>query len=110
MWERCTREPDYRPPVGDSAKQAALRLSSFLSEISMQHPPRSPIVLVTHGGLITDFLAHTFQKEDLDGWHPHFLSVQSSLVSECSITTLHYESGTFMITNFASVDHLGPSR
>lgn len=106
MWERCTRDPEYIPPVGDSAKQAGQRLSSLLLELAMQHPPQSNIVIVTHGGLITDFLVHTFHKEDLDVWHPNFISVQSGLVSECSITTLSYEIGKFKITDFASVKHL----
>ncbi|WP_284645956.1 histidine phosphatase family protein [Paenibacillus silviterrae] len=106
MWEHCTREPDYIPPVGDSVKQAGQRLFSLLSEIATQHPLHSNIVIVTHGGLITDFLVHTFHKGDLDVWHPNFISVQSELVPECSITTLTYESGNFKIADFASVKHL----
>ncbi|WP_251035082.1 histidine phosphatase family protein [Paenibacillus polymyxa] len=27
MWDRCTSDPDYIPPVGDSAKQAGERLA-----------------------------------------------------------------------------------
>lgn len=106
MWERCTREPEYIPPVGDSAKQAGQRLSSLLSELAMKHPPQSNIVIVTHGGLITDFLVHTFPKDELDVWHPNFISVQSELVPECSITTLNCESGKYRIEDFASVEHL----
>ncbi|MDQ1913978.1 histidine phosphatase family protein [Paenibacillus sp. GD4] len=109
MWERCTREPDYIPPVGDSVLQARQRLSSLLFEIATQHPPHSNIVIVTHGGLITDFLVHTFHKEDLEAWHPNFISVQSELVTECSITKLTYESGNFKIADFASVKHLHKS-
>jgi broad specificity phosphatase PhoE len=41
MWERCTSEPEYIPPVGDSAKQAGERLSSLLSELAKKHPPES---------------------------------------------------------------------
>ncbi|UUZ94791.1 histidine phosphatase family protein [Paenibacillus sp. P25] len=63
MWDRCTREPEYMPPVGDSAKQAGQRLSSLLSELAELHPPQSNIVIVTHGGLITDFLVGTLPKE-----------------------------------------------
>jgi broad specificity phosphatase PhoE len=108
MWERCTRDPEYIPPVGDSAKQAGQRLSSLLSELVMQHPPQSNIVIVTHGGLITDFLVHSFPKDELDVWHSDFLSVQSELVPECSITTLTYENEKYKIEDFASVEHLKP--
>jgi len=108
MWERCTREPEYIPSVGDSAKQAGQRLAYLLAELATQHPPQSNIVIVTHGGLITDFLVQTFSKGELDVWHPDFTSVQSELVPECSITTLSYESGKCKMIDFASVEHLKP--
>ncbi|WP_243767640.1 histidine phosphatase family protein [Paenibacillus agricola] len=73
MWERCTRDPDYIPPIGDSAKQAGARLSSLLLELAKKHPPESKIIMVTHGGLITDFLVHTFSENQLNVWHPNFL-------------------------------------
>jgi broad specificity phosphatase PhoE len=106
MWERCTRDPDYIPPVGDSAKQAGKRLFSLLSELGNYNPPKSNIVVVTHGGLITDFLVSTFPESQLNVWHPNFVAAQSELVSECSITTLIYESGNYKMENFASVEHL----
>lgn len=108
MWDRCTREPEYMPPVGDSAKQAGQRLSSLLSELAALHPPQSNIVIVTHGGLITDFLVGTLPKEQLVAWHPNFVEVQSELIPECSITTLLYEDGKYKIKDFASVEHLKP--
>ncbi|MEK8126471.1 histidine phosphatase family protein [Paenibacillus filicis] len=106
MWERCTCEPEYIPPVGDSAKQAGERLSSLLTELAQKHPVDGHIAIVTHGGLITDFLVQTFREEQLKVWHPHFVAVQSELIPECSITTLIYESGEYRIEDFASVEHL----
>lgn len=106
MWERCTRDPEYLPPVGDSAKQAGERLNSLLSKLAAEHSAESHIVLVTHGGLITDFLVHAFSEEALEVWHPNFVAVQSELIPECSVTTLIYERGTYAIEDFASVDHL----
>lgn len=106
MWERCTRDPDYIPPVGDSAKQSGERLSSLLLELAMKHPPESKIVIVTHGGLITDFLVNSFSENQLNVWHPNFVAVQSDLVPECSITKLIYERGNYKLDAFASVEHL----
>ncbi|WP_240421844.1 histidine phosphatase family protein [Paenibacillus periandrae] len=106
MWERCTRDPDYIPPVGDSAKQAGARLSSLLLELANHYPPETNIVIVAHGGLITDFLVQTFSEDELNVWHPNFVAVQSELVSECSITKLIYESGNYNLVDFASVKHL----
>ncbi|TBL74634.1 histidine phosphatase family protein [Paenibacillus thalictri] len=106
MWERCTLDPMYIPPVGDSAKQAGERLSSCLIQSAEAHPPESNIVVVTHGGLITDFLVHTFSEMQLNHWHPSFLAVQSQLVPECSITTLVYDNNRFALETFALIDHL----
>ena len=61
----------------------------------------------TFGGVITDFLVSTFSKSELNEWHPHFLEVQSELVSECSITKLIYDKGKFKLELFALVEHLG---
>ncbi|CAG7629811.1 phosphoglycerate mutase GpmB [Paenibacillus solanacearum] len=106
MWERCTRNPDYRPPVGDSAKLAGSRLASALVELAGTHSPDSSIVIVTHGGIITDFLVQMIPEHQLQVWHPHFVAVQSDLVPECSITKLVYAEGRFQMVDFASVVHL----
>lgn len=106
MWERSTRDPDYIPPVGDTAKQAGLRLAGFMAELAGSFPQGSHLVLVTHGGLITDFLVNALPEQELNVWHPTFVASQSDLISECSITTLRYDSGTYRLVDFASIDHL----
>lgn len=106
MWDRCTIDPNYLPPVGDSSKQAGQRLASFLAELTTVEPPDSRIVIVTHGGLITDFLVNTFPEHELNVWHPDFMAMQSQLIPECSITTLIHENGKYTIQDFASVTHL----
>lgn len=106
MWDRCTSDPDYLPPVGDSSKQAGERLASFIKELTNVELPDSYIVIVTHGGLITDFLVNTFPEHELNIWHPDFISMQSQLIPECSITTLFHENGKYIIQDFASVTHL----
>lgn len=109
MWERSTRDPDYLPPVGDSAKLAGSRLASALVELAGTHSPGSSIVIVTHGGIITDFLVQMIPEHQLQVWHPHFVAVQSDLVPECSITKLVYADGRFQMVDFASVAHLHDS-
>ncbi|WP_145049435.1 histidine phosphatase family protein [Paenibacillus xylanexedens] len=109
MWNRCTREPDYIPPVGDSARQAGERLAHFLSELALSEPEQTTTdhyILVTHGGLITDFLVHTLSKQELHAWVPNFVAVQHTLIPECSITTLAYEQGQVVLKDLASVQHL----
>lgn len=105
MWNRCTKDRDYIPPVGDSARGAGERLSSCLLELSIQHPHES-IVVVTHGGLITDFMVNEFSQEELNERHPNFIMAQSNLVAECSATSIICCDGRFKLIDFANITHL----
>jgi len=105
MWERSTHDPEYIPPAGDSARQAGERLELFLRETAHKHPC-DEIVVVAHGGIITDFLAHMIPPEQLEQWHPKFLAMQSRLIPECSITMVRYYGAQFILEQFAKVEHL----
>ena len=105
MWERSTHDPTYIPPVGDSARQAGARMNQVLRELA-KHAPKSHIVCVTHGGLITDFLVSALPIEQLEQWHPTFLTVQSSLIPECSITIVRLEDGYYTLEQLADIEHL----
>lgn len=106
MWDRCTSDPDYIPPVGDSAKQAGERLASLLTELANEEPENSNIIVVAHGGLITDFLVQTFTEGELNVWHSNFIAMQNQLIPECSITTLIHDQSNYTIGAFASTVHL----
>jgi broad specificity phosphatase PhoE len=105
MWEQSTHDPEYIPPAGNSARQAGKRLEMFLRETYRKHP-RDEIVAVTHGGIITDFLAHMFPLEQLKQWHPEFLAMQSKLIPECSITVMHCDERQLTLEQFARIEHL----
>lgn len=106
MWDRCTKDPDFVPPVGDSARRACERMSSLLYELAEGHTLESRVLIVTHGGLITDYLANTFQENVLNQYHPQFIIEQSNLIPECSITKLRYDNKSFSIEQFAYTEHL----
>ncbi|WP_413405393.1 histidine phosphatase family protein [Paenibacillus amylolyticus] len=106
MWDRCTSDPDYIPPVGDSAKQAGERLASLLTELANEESENSNIIVVAHGGLITDFMVQTFIERELNVWHSDFITMQNQLIPKCSITTLIYDQGNYTIEAFASTEHL----
>lgn len=106
MWEQCTRDPALIPAVGDSALQAGERFAAALREIGDAEPDGSSIVVVTHGGVLTDCLVRMFDEMELKRWHPDFVNVQSRIVPECSITCITYDAGRFRMKSFASVAHL----
>ena len=71
-----------------------------------ERAPSEQMVMVTHGGLITDFLVVALPLEQLRRWHPDFLAVQSHLVPECSITVVRVEQGHPTLEQLSSVEHL----
>jgi broad specificity phosphatase PhoE len=105
MWERCTVDRDFSPPVGDSARKAGERLSSCLLELSALHPDDS-LVIVTHGGLITDYMVNVFAPAELNSRHPNFIQEQSKLIRECSITKVSCNNREFKLIDFAKTTHL----
>jgi broad specificity phosphatase PhoE len=52
-WDRATRDRDFVPMSGNSSRQTAERLRSFLADHAND---RNPIAAVTHGGATVDLL------------------------------------------------------
>jgi broad specificity phosphatase PhoE len=104
MWNRCTHDRDYIPTVGDSARRAGQRVERFISECTNKYPD-SEIVAVLHGGVITDFLINVFSNEQLNDLYPDFVTFQSELIPECSITVIRYDGLKYYIDAFAEIKH-----
>ena len=105
MWDKCTRDRQSVPPIGDSAKQAGERLESFILDVSKDGQSRR-VVAVAHGGLITDFLINVIPPDELKRWHPRFDEVHSQLVPECSITWIEYIDDQYKLIQLSDVSHL----
>lgn len=105
MWNRCSRDREYVPPVGDSAQRAGERLDAFAKEVSKVHA-NDEIVAVTHGGIITDFMINCLSLDELNQLHPRFLEMQSQLIPECSITVIQVNDRGYQLQRFADVRHL----
>lgn len=106
MWKQATSDRDWEPPVGDSSVQSGRRLESLINSLS-KHPAQH-IVLVTHGGIITDLLRNLFEDTHLDSYLPKFSSTIDDCLKECSITVLEHDgtSGRFTLTALGKTDHL----
>ncbi len=52
LFERMSRDPDWQPGGGESARGVATRLAGGLSAIAARHPGER-VVVVTHGGALT---------------------------------------------------------
>jgi probable phosphoglycerate mutase len=54
----ASRDPDYAPPGGESARQRLERSVACCTELAARHPG-SRILIVTHGGVLMGLFCHT---------------------------------------------------
>ena len=107
MWRRSSRERTWKPPVGDSSYRAGERLMKIL--LDPKYKEIDSLVLVTHGGIITDFLRNIFSVEYLNEFVPDFENKLEESVKECSITILETSDDSnekFKLIKYAYTDHL----
>lgn len=107
MWKKASKKRDWQPPVGDSSFQSGKRLESLID--SLDSHPAKHIVLVTHGGIIADFLRNLFDDSHLDFHLPGFSSSwDDNIIKECSITILEKKGleRKFKLIKLADADHL----
>lgn len=108
MWKKASSERDWVPPVGDSSISSGERLKKFIKNLE---DSVNNVILVTHGGIITDFLRNEFSDEVLDTSFPNFHEFLDEAILECSITTIDYDptADKFELIGLASIDHLKDS-
>lgn len=108
MWERCTRERDWVPPVGDSSRGAGRRLEAFVDGMRGRE---SEVVAVTHGGVLADFLRNVFTPSQLERANAAFAAdpYDGEVVRPCSITSLRVEGRDLVLGSLAAIGHLPES-
>ena len=92
VWERCNRERDFAPPVGDSSLAAGRRIEDWVRGI-LAAEPQGDVVAVTHGGVLADFLRNVCTAEALAAVNPDFARrpYDGLVMRECSITLVRCE-------------------
>lgn len=105
MWERASNERTWKPPVGDSSVISGKRMEKVIQSLLSNNNEHT--ILVTHGGIICDYLKNVFQSEVLKHF-PNDDLIFDDVIPECSITTVEYEDDnkSFSLVDIASADHL----
>ena len=105
MWNKTTLDRDFQPEGLDSVKTAVTRFEKGVAEALNNNDGH--IVLVTHGGVVADFLQNLFTIEVLDQMLPGFGLMRENLIKECSITVLEKENAEpFRLIQLAGTQHL----
>ena len=105
MWERASADRDWIPQVGDSSRHAGERLNKF---IYSQNDEVNQVILVTHGGIITDFLRNVFSDEQLDAKFSNFTEMKDQNILGCSVTIVDFDPKIqrYDLVELASTKHL----
>jgi broad specificity phosphatase PhoE len=107
MWDRSSRERDWQPPVGDSAREAGQRIEKFAKVQQRQHP-QATILAVAHGGVIADFLLNVFSLMELTAVNPKFGAepYSAEVMRNCALTAVAFDGGQYQLQALATVSHL----
>jgi broad specificity phosphatase PhoE len=91
LWERCSQERDYLPPVGDSSLRAGQRMEEFIAD-TYAALPDGEVVAVGHGGLIADFLLNICTLDTLAQTYPGFAAqpYSAEVMRNGAITVVEY--------------------
>jgi broad specificity phosphatase PhoE len=105
LWEKTSMNRGWKPKFGDSSRNTGKRLEKTLKEIS-NHKKNLHIILITSGGIITDFLRNVFSEDYLRKFKFDFLEEREKHIKECSITIIKELDNKFELIELASVKHL----
>ena len=105
MWQKATKDRGWIPQVGDSSRSAGQRLDKL---IRSQKADYQSVAMITHGGIITDFLRNIFNGQQLEEKCPGFTELIDEKILECSITVVDFDAkkDNYNLIEVASVKHL----
>ncbi len=108
MWNHATWHRDFQPPVGDSSSAAGKRIEQALATFTNpeNHGGDQHLLLVTHGGVIADFLRNVFGEAELASLVRQFPNGQGHEIKECSVTIIQNHLDQFKLVELASHTHL----
>lgn len=101
-WDRATIDRDYVPLGGYSARQAAANMAEFLQENASQYPTAA-LAVVTHGGILGDYLTEHLQPADLESLHDGWASDKSAVILHCSVTVLSLDGQSPKLESLALI-------
>lgn len=102
-WQTMSLNRHYKPYNLNSAFETGNRLNQFIKNNLKSN---QNILIVTHGGIISDFLINNFEKNTLLKFNPDYDFIFNSHIKECSLTILNYQNSKFTLKSLAFTQHL----
>jgi len=105
IWKQASKTRHWQPPIGDSSVQAGNRIHQVIDQEFQNH--KNNIILVTHGGVITDFLRNITSDQFLiTNFFKNNQQLIDTQVGECSITKLEKNGNDYQILSLFETSHL----
>jgi len=104
MWKKSSLIRNWQPPEGFSSNEAGKRLQKFINSINEK--PSSKIIIVSHAGIIADFLRNSFEDIVLNEIFPNFNKYYEDSISVCSITILERKNNNYKVMSIGEIKHL----
>lgn len=106
LWRDTSNNRELQPPTGFSSRQAGERLAAYIESLATEKVRAA--ALISHGGVITDFLRNLFGDEYLiDHYFKHYELLRDTEIPECSITEFEINGQELTLKNLFSTRHLG---
>lgn len=103
-WKKSSMVRNWQPPKGFSSVKAGERMQKFVE--SIDEKKNKKVIIVSHGGIIADFLRNIFDDKTLSKIYPDFINYYENSVSFCSMTIVEKIGFEYNIISIAETDHL----
>lgn len=104
MWKKSSLIRNWQPPNSFSSNEAGERLDKFIN--SLDEKLNNKIIIVSHGGIIADFLRNTFEDKTLNEVFPNFSEYYENSIQVCSITILERKNNNYKVISIGETEHL----
>ncbi len=105
-WKYHSTHRTLTPNYGDSSHYAGERFQKVIENLSKN--PHKHTALVTHGGVIIDFIRNAFAHKVIESLIPNYLlrMQEEVLVRECSVTIFTIKKNVYTLESFSYDKHL----
>lgn len=102
-WRKASQIRNWKPENGFSSIEAGQRMQKFIDQINKNY---KNIIIISHGGIIVDFLRNNFEDKELNQVYPNFSNYYEEVIQTCSITKLLKQNNKYKIISIGDIDHL----
>jgi broad specificity phosphatase PhoE len=104
-WHHASLDRDWSSSIGSSSRATGQKVDAIITENNKLNI--ESLLLVTHGGTITDFLRNHFSDEKLIAdFFATELQLIETAIPECAISIVEYDGSRFTLPSIASTKHL----